>query len=323
MPVKAGHDSDDAGASAAGPGGRSMVLVMNAKAGALLGRPDGTASLEDLLRSEAATLEVIPAEAGTLPERMARARDSGAHCVVVAGGDGTIACAAQTLAGTGVALGMIPCGTMNLLARDLGLDPADRDAAIRTLGQGVVRAIDVGEVTGEDGERHVFLCASMLGTPARLSRHREAGRARGNGLFAWASFGLAAGRALLRNRSMRLVLRCNGQVRRVRTPSLTITVNPLDDAAGRLFGRSCLDGGQLAIYLVPRRSALAQLRLLLRTAWTGSLRAPEIEVILTQAVEVSSRHAAIHVLVDGELRVMKPRLRYAVRPAALRVVRPA
>ena len=302
---------------------RSMALVMNGSAGALLGQAAGAGSLEDLLRAEAARLEVIPEAAGTLPERMARALETGADCVVVAGGDGTIACAAQALAGSRTALGIIPCGTMNLLGQDLGLDPTDRQHAVRVLGEGIERAIDVGEVTGADGEGHVFLCASMLGTPARLSRHREAGRERGNGVLAWGVFAFAAMRALRANRSTRLVLRYDGIVRRVRTPSLTIAVNRLDDESGRLFGRSRLEGGKLAIYVVRRSSVLGQVGMLLRMAWRGNLRAPEIEIITTEAVEIGSPRRALHVLVDGELRLLGPALKYAIRPKALRVLAPA
>ena len=298
---------------------RSMGLVMNARAGALL--TDGGQSLHALLQQQASVLTVVDEADGTLPERVAKAAES--DCVVVAGGDGSVACAAQVLAGTDTVLGVIPCGTMNLLARDLGLNPDNREAAIRALGEGRVRAIDVGEVASADGSPHRFLCASMIGTPARLSRHREAGRERGNGPLAWASFGLAASRAMVRNRSMQLVLRAGGVERTVRTPSLTITVNRLDDEAGHSFGRSCLDGGRLAVYLVHRDNAFAQLRLLLRTVWSGTLRAPNIEVIDADAVEIVSRHAAIHVLVDGERRLLKPPLRYTVRPGALKVMSPS
>ena len=311
------HAEDEPGQ---GAGPRRLALVMNAQAGALLGAADGAGTLEQQLRAASAGLDVVPADAGTLPERVARAVAIGDDCVVVAGGDGTMACAAQALAGTDTALGLIPCGTMNLLARDLGHDPDDRAASVRLLADGRERAIDVGEVAGADGQRHVFLCASMLGTPARLSRHREAGRERGNGVLAWARFALAAMRALAINRSMRLELRIDGVARQVRTPSLTITVNRLDDASGRLFGRSCLDGGRLAIYLVHRDTALGQAGLLLRTALRGNLHTPRIEVIDAGAIEVRGRHAALHVLVDGERRLLEPPLRYTVRPGALRVI---
>ena len=303
--------------------GRRMVLVMNAKAGALLDQGDGGGTLEDMLRGQSGGLELVPEGTGNLPARVARAQDMGGDIVVVAGGDGTVACAAQSMAGTRAVLGLVPCGTMNLLARDLGLDPDDHASCVRVLAEGRARAIDTGEVTDANGARHVFTCASMIGTPARLSRHREAGRARGNGVLAWAGFGLAAARALWRNRSMRLVLRYDGRVRRVRTPSLTIVVGALDDASGRMFGRSRLDQGQLALYLVRRSSVLGQVVMMARTAWRGAASTPEIEVILTDSLEVHGAHRAIHVLVDGERRLLKPRLRYRVRPGALNVMAPA
>ena len=310
---------DDPPAKARAP--RRMALVANAKAGALMGEAAGAGSLEDMLRSSAASLEVID-ETGSLPERMTRAVQSGAEVIVVAGGDGSIACAASVLAGTDVALGVIPCGTMNLLGRDLGLDPADRAAAVRAVAEGEIRAIDAGCVSSGE-ETHLFLCASMLGTPARLSRHREAGRQRGGGVRAWAGFGVALAQAMVRNRSLRLTLRVGGRVLKRRTPSLTIVVNALADDAGRMFGRARLDGGRLVLYIVPRASVWRQAWLLLRTIATGTLHAAEIETIVAEQVEIETASAAMHVLVDGELRLLKPPLRYAIQPGVLRVVAPA
>jgi diacylglycerol kinase family enzyme len=297
---------------------RKLALVLNAQAGALLGQSDMAATLQSLLLEAGDEVQIVPPESGSLPERLALAKASGADCVVVGGGDGTVACAATSLLDSGISLGLIPCGTMNLLAKDLHIDPADQAGAVRILAAGQSRTIDAG-MLGQD----VFLCASMLGTPARLSRHREAGRQRGNGVLAWAAFGWAALRALLQNRSIRVVLRLNGRVLKRRTPSLTITVNRLDDGAGRLFGRSNLSGGELGVYLVRRSSVPRQALLLLRTALTGRLREPEVEVFTTQELEVGSVDPALHVLLDGELQLLKPPLRYRLRPGALTVVAPA
>ncbi len=296
---------------------RVVALVLNSQAGALLGQADPAGTLAEKLGATGADVRIIPPDAGTLPERMEQARASGAECVVVAGGDGTIACAASALEGTGVSLGLIPCGTMNLLAKDLHIDPADHDAAIEILAHGQTRKIDVGQVDG-----HVFLCASMLGTPARLSRHREASRQHGNGVLAWAGFGWAALRALSQNRSMRVVVRADGKTRKLRTPSITVTVNRLDDDTARLFGRSDLRGGELGVYVVRRSSALRQAFLLARTVLTGRLRTPDIDFFTTRALEVDCADAAMHVLVDGELRLIKPPLRYEIKPGALRVIAP-
>ncbi len=296
---------------------RNFALVMNGQSGALLGQADAAEALQTALSAVGGEVHVIPADAGTLPERVAMAKRTGADCVVVAGGDGSVACAAAALLGTEVSLGLIPSGTMNLLAKDLHIDPADREGAIRVLAEGHDRQIDAG-VLGE----HVFLCASMLGTPARLSRHREAGRQRGNGFLAWAGFGSAALRALGRNRSMRVVMRLDGQVIQRRSPAITVTVNRLNDASGRLFGRDDLSGGELAVYIVPRASALRQVWLLLRTALTGRLTAPDVEIFVTKHLEVQSSAAALHVLLDGELGLIAPPLRYRLAPDAVRVLVP-
>jgi len=296
---------------------RRLALVLNGQAGGLLGQTDAAAMLQEKLAASGDEVVVIAPESGTLPERMKAAKDVGAACVVVAGGDGTIACAATALAFSGVSMGLIPSGTMNLLAKDLRIEPGDVDAAIEVLTHGQTRAIDVATVGG-----HVFLCASMLGTPARLSRHREAGRQRGNGVRAWAGFGRAALRALSRNRSMRVVLRADDRVMRVRTPSITVTVNRLDDDTARLFGRSDLSGGVLGVYLVRRSSPLRQALLVIRTVLTGRLRKPEIDVFTTRNLVVESGDAAMHVLLDGELRLIEPPLRYEVKPGALRVIVP-
>jgi diacylglycerol kinase family enzyme len=147
----------------------------------------------------------------------------------------------------------------------------------------------------------MFLCASMLGLPARLGRYREAIRRR---RATWLRFGMAAVRAALRFRIRRMVLEVGGAPVPVRSPSVTITVNALDDRSGRLFGRSRLDGGTLAAYVVRRRL----------TGMIGEHRAA--------SMTVRSSAAGMHVMNDGERMILAPPLRYEVRPGALMVMAP-
>jgi diacylglycerol kinase family enzyme len=295
-----------------------VALVLNGQAGGVLGQDGAGDDLEQRLAGSGAEVVVVPPGAGTLPERMAAAKASGAGCVVVAGGDGSIACAASALVDSDIVLGLIPCGTMNLLARDLGLDPSNRGAAIDTVLQGQVRRIDTAEVNGE-----VFLCASMLGTPARLGRHREAGRRRGNGVLGWAGFASAALRALYQNRSMRVSLTTDdGRVLSRRTPSITVTVNRLDDHTARIFARDSLTAGELGVYVVHRQTMARQIWMLLRTVLSGHLRDPDIEFFTVSRLDVNAAPAAMHVLVDGELRLIRPPLRYEIKPGALAVIAP-
>lgn len=295
-----------------------IVLVLNDKSGAMMGQADPAAAMRALCEKAGLQVEIIADDRGDLPERIAQAQQSGADCVAVAGGDGTIACAAQTLTGSDTALGIIPTGTMNLLARDLGIMPGDPEAALAQLANGAMRKIDVGEVDG-----HIFTCASMLGTPAHLGRHREAGRRAGGGFSAWARWGRATWRALRKGKAPRLTLRFNGKTLRVHTPSVTITVNALDDKAGHAMGRTYLDGGELVIYLVRKNGIFGLLRLAFRFMTGGAAADPALDVIHTKALEIGSTQPALHVLVDGEMRLLEPPLHYRVRPKALCVIAPA
>jgi len=80
----------------------------------------------------------------------------GAPLVTVAGGDGTVSLAAQELAYSGTALGILPLGTANNFATALRL-PQDLPSALRVLKEGVVRAVDLGRV----GERYFTEAAGV------------------------------------------------------------------------------------------------------------------------------------------------------------------
>lgn len=295
---------------------RCVAVVANGAAGALLADPQAEAAMAHQFSQSGLKAVFVPPDAGTLPERLAQARASGADAVVVAGGDGTIACAAAELLGTGTILGILPFGTMNLLAKDLGIPIGDTAGAIAVLTQGAVRAIDVGDVNG-----HIFLCASMLGLPAKLGRHRERGR-KANPLFAWTRFAIAAVRALLRGRQVRLHLRTDTGERVVRAQSISITVNPLDAASGRAFGRVKLDGGLFGLYVIAR----LRLRDLPRLAWRAVAGRIEADKAVRESgarhLVIGAASRSLRVMNDGEARLLRPPLRYRIRSRALLVMAP-
>ncbi len=271
--------------------------------------PDLAARLES---GGAVTRQVPP---GDLPDRLRAALDE-ADAVVVAGGDGTVACAAAALAGTGVPLGILPGGTMNLLACDLHLPTSDLNAAADVILTGQTRDIDVG-YAGE----HVFLCACMLGEPARLGRHREQARMHGRMRRAW-RMARAALRIVATPRRLRLSLTVDGVAHALKTSALTITLNALEDGQGRLFARPALDGGTLVAYAVCRPSVFALVRSFVRMA-RGRPRDPALLVLEGRTMRIEARVGALHVLVDGEERLMATPFDLRIAPGALRVFAPA
>ncbi len=104
---------------------------------------------------------------------MARqALEAGCEVVVAAGGDGTIRAVGEVLAGTGASMGIIPLGTGNLLARNLGFNVDDLGSCVHTALQGRTRAIDAAQIELEraDGssDTNVFLVMAGVGTDAEM-----------------------------------------------------------------------------------------------------------------------------------------------------------
>ncbi|WP_232630984.1 diacylglycerol/lipid kinase family protein [Methylobacterium sp. Leaf118] len=262
-----------------------------------------------------------------LPERMRRAAGmEGIAAVAVAGGDGTLGCAAGVLAGRGVALAILPLGTMNLLAKDLGV-PLALEAAIALLRTGRPRAVDLGEVNG-----HVFVINSVIGMPARMARHREALRARHVGpfglldlfgLFGLLRLALATLRHLGAYPRLRAALSTGGRPERLRLRLLCVVNDDYAEAPGKIVKRERVDGGRLTLYIARRLPPWRLARLALgfaAGAWRGM---PGLERHESDRLVISAGRRALRVMNDGEIRLIASLLRYRLRPGALTVIVPA
>ncbi|HEY6423976.1 MAG TPA: diacylglycerol kinase family protein [Pseudonocardiaceae bacterium] len=130
-------------------------------------RAEITRVCQELGWAEPLWLETTVEDPGGGQARAALA--AGADVVLACGGDGTIRHVAHVLAGSGTALGLLPTGTANLLARNLAMQRGDTAGATRIALSGINRAIDVGRVTFDDGvKEQVFLVMAGLGFDAAI-----------------------------------------------------------------------------------------------------------------------------------------------------------
>lgn len=151
----------------------------------------------------------------------AQALKNGARVLVAGGGDGTVSSVAHALVGSDAAMGVLPLGTLNHFARDLGL-PLDIEAAARVIATRQTLCVDVGEVNGRS-----FVNNSSLGLYARLVA--ETTKRERSGLYRWIAHAVAAVRVWSRYyRRLHVTLRGKGVNRLTRTPfalSATTSIN--------------------------------------------------------------------------------------------------
>ena len=293
-----------------------VAVVINSSAGSLLGREKAAEEVAEHLEAAGLDAAIEHEDGRGLVERIRAAARSGAEAVVVGGGDGTIACAAAMLAGTDTALGILPLGTMNLLAKDLRL-PLNLTEAADALAHGTIRAIDVGDVNG-----HTFLINSVLGIPSRLAVTRE--KKRGIMTFGdYYRFAVAGMRSLTRYPPLHVALDFpGGRPRRLRTRALAVVDNDYDEGFGQIFSRSRLDGGELAVYAMRGLNVWRLARLGFGMAFGNWRSTPGLERYATRHLVIHSRRKQLRVMNDGEVVLIAPPLRYRIRPRALKVIVP-
>jgi diacylglycerol kinase family enzyme len=289
---------------------QKVLVLLNESAGAAGKAASIEAVFADL--GAEATVRLFTKEAcGAAMAEVARAARDGSFAydaLAVGGGDGTIGAAAAAVAGTPVPLGILPMGTLNHFARDLGLPLRLREAA-EIVCRGTERRVDVGLLNGR-----VFVNNSSIGIyPFLVAGRTRAQRRRGLGRIA--ATVLAVARALRRSHWRRCTVTANGEARKVRTACIFIGNNYYDLA--RLGSRARLDEGALSIYIVKRQSWLG---LLLLPIVVGLGRArPERDIEYIRALEavVASRKRHLRVAIDGEAVILSTPLRYESLPGRL------
>ena len=244
-----------------------------------------------------------------------RAVAANAQVIVAGGGDGTLNAVASVVIGSTATFGVLPLGTLNHFAKDMGI-PLDVDAAVDTICAGHIKQVDVGRVN-----RCLFLNNSSLGVYPQVVQQRDQitqrlGRGK-FGAFIWATLTV-----LHRHPFVNVRLTVEGKSHEFRTPLVFIGNNSYELEGLDLGVRRCLDAGHLSMYIVTRAERLGLLALAAR-ALLGRLRqAKDFETFCVSQVEVQTRRGSVMVATDGEVNQLQSPLVYQVEPLALKVLVP-
>ncbi|WP_425229702.1 diacylglycerol/lipid kinase family protein [Sphingomonas sp.] len=237
---------------------------------------------------------------------------AGRRLVVVGGGDGTLGTAAGELAKSGATLGILPLGTRNHLARDLGI-PDDLGEAAKLIASGSVRRIDLARVNG-----HAFVNNASIGAYPHLVEERD----RHTGPK-WLGT-IPAVLSVLKNlRHHRLRLQSGDQERPIATPLLFVGNNRYALDAGHLGERAALADGVLSVFAVAAQRRRELIGFGLRTLLGRADAGRDFAAIDDTPVLTVAGHARlIAVALDGEVMRLPLPLRFKVEAGALAVVAP-
>ena len=296
--------------------GAQLLVLVNASAGQGC-PPDLGPTLEEKFRQRGVTARVSLMQSGEALLSAARsALAEGAPTIVAAGGDGTVSAVASQLAGTDTVLGVLPMGTLNHFAKDIGM-PLETDAAIDVLAAGRVAAVDVGEVNGR-----VFINNSSIGLYPDIVLDRERQRRR-LGRSKWPALALACLHVLQRHPSLAIQVEVEGEQQKARrSPFVFIGNNRYEIAGFDIGSRKSLEAGHLSLYMAHHGGRFGLVRLAFQ-ALLGRLRqADDFEMLEANDFTIKSPRRALRVSADGEVLLMTPPLCYSIRAGALRVIRP-
>jgi diacylglycerol kinase family enzyme len=293
-------------------GRRALPVIVNRNGGTAAKLGDKLEQqLADAFAVAGASAQILALDGGEMGAAIGKAAKGGR--VVVAGGDGTAACAAQQLAGSDTELGLLPLGTLNHFARDLGL-PADLGEAARIAANCSPQAIDVAEVNG-----HVFVNNASIGLYPQMVRGREALQHR-KGWPKWLSMLPAAFAALERLPHHRLRIDLGQGERSIVTPLLFVGNNVYSLEAGSIGARSSLSDGRLSVYAIAHRSRLSLLWFALRALVGRAHREMDFVTLgECEALKVASP-GSIEIALDGEVQRIESPLEFRIRPGALKVI---
>ncbi len=257
---------------------------------------------------------VVTKRVDDISSLVARAVSENHQPVVAGGGDGTVNAVAGKLTGTNAVLGVLPMGTLNHFAKDVGI-PLNLEAAVRNLFTGQVEKVDVGEVNGR-----VFVNNSGVGFYPHFVRQREEQEQHGH--VKRVAFMLALRSVVRRYFRLRMKVHMDqAEAFEHVTPFLFVGNNRYQTSGLAIGRRPRLDSGRLWVCTAPRSGRRNIVRIALRTL-LGRETDQELNAFEVEELWAEVGTARVNVSTDGEVSIMDAPLHYRIRPRALGVVVP-
>jgi YegS/Rv2252/BmrU family lipid kinase len=240
--------------------------------------------------------------------------ERGFDTFVAAGGDGTVSGLVDALVHTGLPLGIVPVGTVNALARELGI-PLDLDQAVRLLvGEHAFVRIDVGQVND-----CYFALNASIGVSVSTMQATKAQAKRRLGVLAYLLAGI---RVLMGTQPHRFEIEVDGLVERYRASEVVVANGgAIGDPVLRWGPDVRLDDEQLDLCIIRARSAIDCLVLAWKMLWKSQRQDPRLRCFRIRQSARIDVQGTMPIQADGDIAGETP-MRISVLPHAVQVIVP-
>ena len=294
---------------------KRIVVLLNRGGGAVAADPQIAAKVRKAFKAAGLPSKVEVIGGGDYELSCRAVAERGDELLVVGGGDGSISAAASALVGSKTMLGILPLGTLNHFARDLGI-PVELDEAVKLIAARKHRRVDVAEMNGR-----IFINNSAIGLYPLMVIDRDLQRRR-LGRSKRLAMIVASIRTLARFNHQRLTLTINNEKERVDTPLLFVGNNDYRVDLGAPGRRESIEDGSLSVFVMRKKTRRGLIAASIRALFDRTRPDDMVRIDGVQRLRVSSRRSSLPVSLDGEVVGAEPPLDYKIRKKVLRVIAP-
>lgn len=293
----------------------AVTIVVNAMSGTVLrsSQDEQHEAIRRGARRAGRKVDVVFVPPQQVESALRAALASQPRLLVCGGGDGTVSTAARLLRDSGTALGPLPLGTCNFLARQLGFSTDVEEATFQIL-TGRLTRMDLAEVNGCP-----FVNAATIGLYIEVVKAREK-RRKSTGESRWFASAGDFLRVVFRMPTLRLRISGSKTSGWVKTPLVFVGNNEYGESLAEFGLRRRIDGGELVL-MRGRRMTLPHFA---NVVWNFLVRRVRqsrwVERYVAREIRIDSPLEKIELSIDGDRRVLTPPLLFRSLPLALEVV---
>jgi diacylglycerol kinase family enzyme len=259
--------------------------------------------------------KVYLVESTLIPETVKHALNEDFEIIVAGGGDGTIRAVAEILCETNIPLGILPLGTLNHFAKDLGI-PVDFNDAVKVIQSGKIIDIDIAEVNG-----HKFINNSSIGIYPKIIKDRER-QQKSSGMNKWLAMLIAIFRSLFYFPAYKVRLNADHEKFHCKTFFVFIGNNEYNMKLFTPVFRKNLDQGKLSLYFANCTGKYSLFKLIFFFIFDRLEQFKDFNSILVNEVWIDTKKHHPEVSVDGEVIRIESPLFYRILPKQLKVIVP-